>query len=86
MFCQYLLTCQIKYSRFFTKSKGLVGHKWEERPLVLWRLDVCSSSVGEFEDVESGVGGSVGKHLYRSRRRGNERAGFQRETRKGDNI
>jgi hypothetical protein len=46
---------------------GLVGHQWEERPLVLRRLD--APSVGECEGMETGVGGRVREHPHRSRGR-----------------
>jgi hypothetical protein len=49
---------------------GLVGHQWEERLLVLWRLYVPSK--GECQGQEAGMDGLV------SRGRGEMIGGFQR--------
>jgi hypothetical protein len=46
----------------FVAEDGLVGHQWGKRPLV--------PSVGEFKGREAGVGGWVGAHPHRSRKRG----------------
>jgi hypothetical protein len=49
---------------------SLVKQHWEERSLVLWKLDGWPS-VEEFECDEAWVDGWVGEHPHRSRRRGN---------------
>jgi hypothetical protein len=54
----------------YVAENGLIGHQWEERPLVL--LKAQCSSVGECQDRESGLGGLV------SRGRGDEIGGFRR--------
>ena len=61
---------------------GLVRHQWEERPLVLGRLD-------EFEGRGVEVGGCVAEHPHRSRERRKGIGGFpglEKETRKRTNI
>lgn len=45
-----------------------------------------SPSVEEFQDRETGVGGWVGEHPYRSREREDGMEDFGGETRKGSNI
>jgi hypothetical protein len=40
----------------YVAEDGLVGHQWEEKPLVLWWL---YAPVGEFQGQEEGVGGLV---------------------------
>jgi hypothetical protein len=62
----------------YVAEDDLVGHQWEERPLVLWKAQ-CPS-VGEYQDRDVGVGGLV------NRGRGDGVRGFQRETRRGGNI
>ena len=63
----------------YVAEDGLVGHRWEERPLGL--VKVLCPSIGECQGQEAGVGG------LRSRGR-REGIGdfFLEETRKGDNI
>ena len=39
----------------YIAEDGLVGHQWEEKPLVVPRLDI--PSVGECKVRESGIGG-----------------------------
>jgi hypothetical protein len=62
----------------YVAEDSLVGHQWEERPLVLKRLD--APSVGECQGRETGMGGLV------SRGSGDEMGVFGGETRKGENI
>ena len=54
----------------YVAENGLVGHQWEERPVVLGRLN--APSVGECQGREAGVGGWV------SRGREDGIEGFQR--------
>jgi hypothetical protein len=58
----------------YVAKDGLVRHQWVKRPLVLWRLN--APSVGECEGSKAGVGGWVGAHPHRSKRRGNGIGGF----------
>ena len=62
----------------YVAEDGLVGHQWEERPLVLRRLDV--PVYGEYQDRKVGVGRLV------SRGRGKVVGVFRGVTRKGNNI
>jgi hypothetical protein len=43
----------------YIAEDGLVGHQWEERPLVL--LTVLCPSIGECQGQEAGVGGLVSR-------------------------
>jgi len=53
----------------YVTEDGLVGPQWEEKPLVLPRLDL--TSVGEYQGMEAGRGGWMGgEHPYRRRGRG----------------
>jgi len=44
----------------YVAEDGVVGHQWEEKPLVLQRLDPNSPSVGECPGREAGRGGWMG--------------------------
>jgi hypothetical protein len=59
----------------YVAADGLVGHQWEERPMVLWRLYV---EYREMPGWGMEVGG-LGK-------RGKGIGIFRKEIRKGDNI
>jgi len=49
----------------YVAEDGLVGHQWEEKVLVLPRLDPrCRGMSGEWQD---GGDGSGGEHHYRRR-------------------
>jgi hypothetical protein len=65
----------------YVAEDGLVGHQWEERPLVLWRL-LCPI-VGKCQGQESGVGG-WGSILIEAR--GGGIGGFWRGYWERDNI
>jgi hypothetical protein len=39
----------------YVAEDGLVGHQWQERPLVLWKL--YAPGIGECQGQELGVGG-----------------------------
>jgi hypothetical protein len=62
----------------YVAEDSLIGHQWEETPLVLRRLEAPVNGNGL--DREVGVGGLV------SRGRGNRMGVFGWEVRKGNNI
>jgi len=68
----------------YVAEDGVVGHQWEEKPLVLPRLDTpppqCRGMSGQ-----GGKKGWVGEHPHR-RRGGNGMRVYGQETGKGDNI
>ena len=50
----------------YVAEDGLVGHQWEESPLVLWRLDAPVKK--ECQDREAWVGRLVGNTLIEAGR------------------
>jgi len=66
----------------YVVEDGLVGHQWEEKPLVLSRLNAPvegMSGLGRWEEA----GGRVGEHPYRRRGRGWDRRFMNGKTGKG---
>jgi hypothetical protein len=59
----------------YVAENGLEEYQWEERPLVLWRLD--SPVYGEFQGREAEMDGWVRDHPHRSRREGRWYREFQ---------
>ena len=58
----------------YVAEDGLIGHQWEKRPLV------CEGSKpqcrGECEGWKTGVGGWMGAHPHRSKRKGDGLGNF----------
>lgn len=63
----------------YVAENGLVGHKREEKPLVLSKLNPSPAIVGEYQ-------GGEGEHPYRRNWRGMEYGAYGGEIRKGYNI
>ena len=61
----------------YVAEDGLVAHQWEEWHLGLRVFNGCPS-IGECYGGKTGVGGWMGEHPHRSKRRGEGIAGFRR--------
>jgi hypothetical protein len=59
----------------YVAKDSLVRHHWEERSLVLWRLDILQCK--GIKSREVGVGGWVEEQLHRSKGREDGIGGFQ---------
>jgi hypothetical protein len=60
----------------YEAEDGLVRHQWEERSLVLWRLDRCPSVEELWLGRWEWVGGWVEKHHPLKQREGRWDSGF----------
>jgi len=71
----------------YVAGDGHVGHQWEDKPLVLSRVDLHPSSIELCQGGEAGRVGWMGwKHPHRRRGRGIGQGVYGWETWKADNI